>query len=544
MKDVIPGVDMLEFYQNPFFWAGISLLGLLGANATVNTQFGKKFPIFGQISGFLFTIGRIIMVLPFIPQPRLVDMEEIKYSAILIGIISLIFIVPSVIAQPLIAQRKGQEFKTSGFYRFVRHPFYLGEILFSLAVAMYFRSLVGLAFIPIWWVTLQLHIINEEENLEKEFGPFYREYKKKVKGRIIPIPPFSKDTIIPTYPFKNLVFRGGGMKGTAYTGALEILEKEGILQQIKRVAGSSVGAITATLVSFNLSFSETLELIESLDFKQVPQLRSENRESEPEWLPKFLSKEIMKITGDFEAVQRLMTKYGWYSSEYFNNWIKKIIANYCDGNPDATFQDFRNFGHKDLFVVSANMSKLEISIFSADSTPNFPVAQAVRMSMSIPLYFEVMRYNGEKFGEGDYYVDGGLLKNYPLHIFDHPKYQENNVWYENGVNWETLGFYLYTNAEKVSETKKIENFKDFISHLYESYNISLQIAEIDNNPIDQKRSVRIDTLGVSSTDFHLTKNDQKFIDLVDEGRKATINYLKNYHKFIIKKESHRWESNP
>ena len=84
MKDVIPGVDMLEFYQNPFFWAGISLLGLLGANATVNTQFGKKFPIFGQLSGFLFTIGRIIMVLPFIPQPRKVHMEVIKYSAILI----------------------------------------------------------------------------------------------------------------------------------------------------------------------------------------------------------------------------------------------------------------------------------------------------------------------------------------------------------------------------------------------------------------------------------------------------------------------------
>ena len=138
-------------------------------------------------------------------------------------------------------------------------------------------------------------------------------------------------------------------------------------------------------------------------------------------------------------------------------------------------------------------------------------------------------------GEGDYFVDGGILMNYPLHIFDRPKYQENNLWYENGINWETLGFYLYTNAEKVSENKKIETFKDFIAHLYESYNISLQIAEIENNPIDQRRTVKIDTLGVSSTDFHLSKEDKKFKDLIEEGRKATRDYLENYHRFIIKK---------
>lgn len=526
---------MLEFYRNPFFWAGVSLLGLLGANTATNTRFGRKFRIFGQLSGFLFSVGRIIMVLPVITQPRLVDLELFKYSGILLGVISLIFIVPSLISQPLISPKSDMEFKTKGLYSFVRHPFYLGEILFSLAFSLFFRSIIGLAFIPIWWVSLQLHILNEEEGLENEFGPFYLEYKKRVKGGIIPIPPFSKEAVIPSYPFKNLVFRGGGMKGTAYTGALEILDQKGLLKQIKRVAGSSAGAITATIVSFNLSYPETLKLIESLDFKQVPQLRSSNRENEPEWLPKFLSKEIMKITGDFEAVQRLMTKYGWYSSEYFSNWIQNVIATHCEGNPNATFTDFQNLGHKDLYVISANMSKLKVSVFSAETTPDFPVAQAIRMSMSIPLYFEVMRFDGVSFGEGDYYVDGGLLMNYPLHIFDKPKFGENNLWFENGINWETLGFYLYSNPEKISSNKKIENFKDFISQLYESYNVSLQIAEIDNNPIDQRRSVKINTLGVSSTDFHLSRDDQKFINLVESGRQATKEYLENYHKFIINK---------
>ncbi len=526
---------MFDLIQNPFFWAAISLLGLLSANTIVNTRFGKKFRLFGLLSGLLFSIGRIIMVLPFVPQPRFDQSIFFTIGGIFLGISSLVFVIPGFRSQPLIAPIQNLGFRTKGLNNIVRHPFYLGEILFSLALALYFRSIIGIAFTPIWWVALQLHIILEEESLEKEFGPFYLEYKKRVRGRIIPLPPISFNPEIPTYPFKNLVFRGGGMKGTAYTGALEVLEENGLLRQIKRVAGTSAGAITATMVSFNLSFSETLKLIESIDFTQVPQLRSDHRENEPEWIPKFIGKEIMKITNDFDAVQRLMTKYGWYSSEYFNKWIRKVISQHCEGNSDATFSDFRKLGHKDLYVVSANISKLEVSVFSAETTPDFPVADAVRMSMSIPLYFEVMRFNGKVFGEGDFYVDGGILMNYPLHIFDEPRFQENNLWYENGINWETLGFYLYTNAELVSERKKIESFKDFISHLYESYNISLQIAEIENNPIDQRRSVKINTLGVSSTDFDLTKKDQKFLDLVEEGRIATRNYLGNYHRFIIKK---------
>ena len=525
---------MLSYIQTPFFWAGISLLGMLGANTAVNTRFGKKYRLFGQISGLFFSLGRIVMVLPFISQPRLPESDLFTYFGIGIGIISLIFIFPGFVSQPLIEPKNNFRFKTEGLFSFVRHPHYLGELLFSFAFAIFFRSTIGILFTPIWWVTLQFHIIHEEENLEKEFGPFYLEYKKKVKGRIIPLPPFEKPSIL-IYPFKNLVFRGGGMKGSAYTGALEVLDEKGLLKQIKRVAGSSAGAITATLVSFNLDFSDTLQLINSLDFKQVPQLKSDIKETDPEWLPKFLSKEVSKLSGDVEAFQRLMTKYGWYSSEYFNRWMRNVISERCDGNPNATFSDFKNFGFKDLYIISANVSKLEVSVFSAETSPNLAVADAVRMSMSIPLYFEVQRYNGINFGEGDFHVDGGILLNYPIHIFDQPKYQDNNVWYENGINWETLGFYLYTNTIKVSESNKIESFKDFIAHLYESYNVSLQIAEIENNQIDQRRTVKIDTLGISSTDFQLSKTDPKILALIEEGRKSTRNYLDNYHRFIIKK---------
>ena len=41
------------------------------------------------------------------------------------------------------------------------------------------------------------------------------------------------------YPFQNLVLEGGGVKGIAYAGAFEVLEQQGILEQVGPVAGTS-----------------------------------------------------------------------------------------------------------------------------------------------------------------------------------------------------------------------------------------------------------------------------------------------------------------
>ena len=114
---------------------------------------------------------------------------------------------------------------TRGLYSFVRNPFYLGEILLSLGMAILFRSVIGLLLVPVWWAGLVLHILIEEENMELALGPRYLEYKARVKGRIIPLPPFAPEPFITRYPFKNLVFKGGGMKGAAYIGVLETLEE-------------------------------------------------------------------------------------------------------------------------------------------------------------------------------------------------------------------------------------------------------------------------------------------------------------------------------
>ena len=65
------------------------------------------------------------------------------------------------------------------------------------------------------------------------------------------------------YHFKNLVFEGGGVKGIAYVGALEVLDREGILNDIERVAGTSAGAMVAVMVSRTMPLELSLKSLKS-----------------------------------------------------------------------------------------------------------------------------------------------------------------------------------------------------------------------------------------------------------------------------------------
>ena len=62
------------------------------------------------------------------------------------------------------------------------------------------------------------------------------------------------------YPFKNLIFEGGGVKGVAYVGALEALQERKILNNVKRVGGTSAGAINAVLIALGFTLKEIEEI--------------------------------------------------------------------------------------------------------------------------------------------------------------------------------------------------------------------------------------------------------------------------------------------
>jgi NTE family protein len=314
--------------------------------------------------------------------------------------------------------------------------------------------------------------------------------------------------------YKNLVFKGGGVRGIAYMGALEVLDEYRIVENIQRVAGTSAGAIAAALVSFRLSVPETKELFYSLDLSKIRQSETKDKK----W--KFIR------FREEENYRRFIKKYGWYSTEYFYHWLEDIIASQCDGNGRSTFKDFQERGFRELYIVAANVSRQRAEIFSAAHTPDVAVADAVRMSMSIPIFFESLRFDGKQFGDGEYYVDGGLFDNFPMHIFDQDEFVGKNWFFREGINWETLGLFLYPDQYlKPMEPEIPDNVWEFLTLALRNLYLSQQLSYYQTNTVDQHRTIEISDCGISAIDFEIAIGSEKYQQLYESGKQAVRSFF-------------------
>ena len=210
------------------------------------------------------------------------------------------------------------------------------------------------------------------------------------------------------YGYKNLVLEGGGVRGLAYAGVFSVLEEKGILQQIEKVGGSSAGSIAGMLLCIGYSARE----IDSLMLELPVQKFKDGHGG---------------LVGKYK---RLKTDYGIFKGEAFEKWLQQLVA-HKTGNPLLNFEELhqlhvKNSLYKDLYCTGTNLSKQQLEIFSYQTTPGMSIALAVRISGGVPLYFEPVALDNQlrKIKKLDtvsfvnYYVDGGMLCNYPISLFD------------------------------------------------------------------------------------------------------------------------------
>ncbi len=331
------------------------------------------------------------------------------------------------------------------------------------------------------------------------------------------------------YNFRNLVFEGGGVKGIAYVGAMEELSERGILPRIRRVGGTSAGAINAVLVGLGYSQAEIKKMLWDLDFKKF---------MDSSW-------------GVLRDIKRLKDDFGWYKGDFFRNWIGEVIKNKT-GNANATFADVENAAQNgapflSMYFMVTNLSTRFSEVFSGETSPRVCVADAVRYSMSIPFFFAVKRSM-----RGDAYVDGGVLDNYPIKLFDRKRYLDTA---RNGrktdyygrineefltehpgrspyiYNKETLGFRLDT-KEEISLFRdqgepvahEIKDFFDFALAVVKTYMDAQNLGHLHSD--DWQRTIYIDTLGIKTTQFDIPKRQKEA--LVASGRAGVQRYFAWY----------------
>jgi NTE family protein len=274
--------------------------------------------------------------------------------------------------------------------------------------------------------------------------------------------------------YRNLVFEGGGIRGISYAGALQVLEQEHLLDSIAQAGGTSVGAIVAVLYGVGYTPQELNTLLAELKMQQF---------NDGRWA--FLG-----------GQRRFRLQYGWYRGDALEDWIGTAIE-HKTGSSHTTFAQLHSMcgQHrlKDVYVTATNLSRQKLAVFSWKSHPQMELKTAVRTSVSIPLYFRAVlldslgnRQSYQHPEGAEVYVDGGLLANYPLTMFD-----------TGGIaNPYTLGLKLERPEQLDNSGSEIApyNISSLSSYVAALYNITIENLNRDSSYASERgRTVYIST---------------------------------------------------
>ncbi len=318
--------------------------------------------------------------------------------------------------------------------------------------------------------------------------------------------------------YKNLVLEGGGIRGFAYVGAFETLDSLGILQHIERVGGTSAGAIQATLLAIGYTPGEMIKLAANIPLKEF----------NDGFFP-----------GGFARLKR---RFGFFKGEKLTGWIEQLIA-YKTGDANITFLQLHELrsvkNYKDLYITGTDLTDRCLRIFSYETYPHMRIKDALRISFSIPLYFEPVVINDSgkvQKNKGDsnahLMVDGGLLANYPIEMFDQNWYITTDSGMNNrsARNKATLGL-LLDKPEQLEYSYKQHRNYPLPVHSLSDYAMAVYQTIIDKpNPDDTtlQRTITISHLNLSGRVRKLSPGTiQK---LVESGRQGVRMFFKSYRQ--------------
>ena len=289
------------------------------------------------------------------------------------------------------------------------------------------------------------------------------------------------------------VFAGGGIKSFAFVGAIRELKRKDI--QLVRVAGTSAGALTAALLKAGYSSEEMEALFDEVNFDQL---------LEPKKYPVFSS---------FYRWIRLYKTMGIYRGKIFEDWLFEALK-------QKGIMTFGDLEAGSLKMIASDLTTGQIIVLPDDLEKygyipeKFSVARAVRMSCSLPFFFEPVKLINS-IGEESVVVDGGVLSNFPIWLFADSSMER--------LKRPVLGFRLSPSTDNIAPIE-VDNAIQMLQSLFDT----MQKAH-DQRYISKKFSkniVFIPTKDYPSSKFTITEDEK--INLITLGEKTTAQFLRTW----------------
>ena len=275
------------------------------------------------------------------------------------------------------------------------------------------------------------------------------------------------------------ILAGGGVRGTAYVGAIKALEELDV--KITGLAGSSVGAFIASLLAIGYTHGEIKEFLYDVNYQKFRDL----------YIP---------FGKDF----------GFFKGDEVYYWIKdKIEKKFYGKNrgknlPPVTFRNL----DKELIIIVTDVSYNEFKEYNRVKTPDVEIAHAVRASISLPGFFKPVWENDRCL------VDGEFVNNYPL-------------WkIESDIISNTNSKILELRLESTEKPREINNVFDYFNAIIDTnYSIATETLYREFGENDQFEIIRIDIGKVKIVDFGISNVEKE--KMITDGHKSIKKYF-NY----------------
>ncbi len=274
----------------------------------------------------------------------------------------------------------------------------------------------------------------------------------------------------------NCVFGGGGIRGMCYIGAVKALQECEI--EIESIAGSSVGAVFASLFAVGYKAEEIKELFFDFNFNM------------------FRDININLFNADISLSK----------GEIFLDWLrekigKKILKNNYNKNSKVRFKDIEC----DLQILTIDINTNTPFIFSKENTPDEEIAFAVRISAGLPGLMKPINIGDSIL------VDGDLIKSWPAwKIY-------NSL---NSSDTRLLEFRL----EGSRDGSDIKNPMDYVNSIINTiWYLSTENVFNEYHQNDRYDFIIIDAKDIILFDFTIDKEIKE--KLIDKGYHVTKEYL-------------------
>ncbi len=281
------------------------------------------------------------------------------------------------------------------------------------------------------------------------------------------------------------------------------------------VAGTSAGASLAVLLGAGYTAAELRKIFLDFDFTRVQDKSWEDR------IPLIGTPlSLLKDQGVYEGKALL---------EYVRGLLEdRNVSNFGDlVNTDAGEERHRYKAQ----VIASDITGRRLLVLPRDVSwlgvgdpDSFEVALAVRMSAGIPFYFEPVKFRNPVTGRKHLVVDGGVLSNFPVWLFDS----------RGEPRWPTFGLRLVEPEPEVPLDRRMEPAAyppgglgttiDYVKNLVYTMLEAHDRLYIETS--DFARTIPIPTLGVRTTDFDLST--ERRLELYEAGRAAAEKFLETW----------------